>query len=148
MHGGVGAGAATGARPVVLMCLSTMLPVGAYPGGAAFAHAYEHAFGGAQPDTVALFGYTAMEIALNEIAGLGAAGDNRTSLRSQLFDDVHQTPLGTISFDSDGDSTLGQFGLYAVEGAADSCTSSTSFHREDADRAGAHRRRHAGQIGL
>jgi branched-chain amino acid transport system substrate-binding protein len=100
----------------LLLCTRPTLPLDAYPGGAAFRHAYQAAFGGATPDVNALLGYTAMEVGLDTIASLGRRGNDRAAVLAALIGRVHRTPLGAFSFDRLGDTTLDIYGLYRVGG--------------------------------
>jgi branched-chain amino acid transport system substrate-binding protein len=101
----------------LLLCTRPTLPLDAYPGGAAFRHAYQAAFGGATPDVYALLGYTAMQVGLDAIASLGRRGNERSAVLAALLRRIHHTPLGTFSFDRLGDTTLDVYGLYRVGGA-------------------------------
>ena len=111
----LGAAAAAEHTPL-LMCTKPTLPVDRYPGGHGFATAYEHAYGIA-PTIDALLGYTAMKIGLDTIASLGHRGTSRADVRARLFELPHPTPMGTIFFDPDGDSSLASddvYGLYVT----------------------------------
>jgi branched-chain amino acid transport system substrate-binding protein len=97
----------------LLMCTRPTLPLDLYPGGARFARAYEQQFG-ATPDANALLGYTAMGLGLDTIASLGRNGDSRAAVVNALMHRQHATPLGTISFNRFGDSSIDTYGLYKV----------------------------------
>jgi len=105
--GGVSAQAA-----LELQCTTIFAPAGQYPGAATFAGAYRARYHAA-PTTPALFGYTAMQLALSAIASLGARGDQREAVLSALFAaHVRHSPLGDFTFDAAGDSTLRTIALY------------------------------------
>lgn len=97
----------------LLMCTQPTLPVDAYPEGRQFATTYERVYG-TVPTIDALLGYTAMKIGLDTIASLGDSGTSRASVRARLFGLAHPTPMGTISFDANGDSDLDAYGLYLI----------------------------------
>ena len=48
-----------------------------YPGGRDFLAAYKAEYGTASPDPYAIYGYTAMQLALSTIKGLAAKGNDR-----------------------------------------------------------------------
>jgi ABC-type branched-subunit amino acid transport system substrate-binding protein len=98
----------------LLMCMRPTLPLAAYPGVPAFTRAYQAAFGGATPGIYALLGYTAMQLGLDTIASLGRRGNQRAAVLAALFNRRHSTAMGTFSFNHSGDTTLDQYGLYAV----------------------------------
>ncbi len=63
----------------------------------------------------ASYGYEAMRLALDTIAGLGAQGDSRAALLAALHGlRGRRSVLGTYGFDRNGQSTLRAFGLYRV----------------------------------
>jgi branched-chain amino acid transport system substrate-binding protein len=92
----------------------------AYPGGTAFLASYKAAYGVSNPDPYAIYGYEAMKLGLDTIAGLGANGDNKADVLKALFaiTDRHSV-LGTYGFDKNGDTTLTAYGLYKVGSNSD-----------------------------
>lgn len=88
---------------------------GSYPGAKAFLVAYRKAYGISNPNPYALYGYEAMKLGLDTIAGLGANGDNRADVLGALFAiTARHSVLGTYGFDANGDTTLRSYGLYKV----------------------------------
>lgn len=82
--------------------------------GRAFLSAYAAAYHVA-PDPVAVYGYEAMKLGIDTIAGLGARGDEKAVVRDALFATrARPSAIGTYSFDRDGDSTASSYGLYDV----------------------------------
>lgn len=87
----------------------------AYPGGRTFLAAYKAKYGGSSPDPYAIYGYEAMKLGLDTIAGLGAQGSSKAAVLAALFatKDRHSV-LGTYGFTATGDTTLKTYGLYKV----------------------------------
>jgi branched-chain amino acid transport system substrate-binding protein len=87
----------------------------AYPGGQKFLAAFKAAYGDANPDPYAIYGYEAMKLGLDTIAGLGAKGSDKTAVLAALFaTKARSSVLGTYGFDKNGDTTLTDYGLYTV----------------------------------
>jgi branched-chain amino acid transport system substrate-binding protein len=96
-------------------CTVATQDLSAYPGGRAFLAAYAAAYGGAHPDPYAIYGYEAMKLGLDTIAGLGANGAYKTAIVSALFaTKARHSVLGTYGFNANGDTTLTAYGLYKV----------------------------------
>ena len=66
------------------------------------------------PDAYAIYGYVAMKLGLDTVAGLGAKGNDKAAVLAALFANVHKSLLGSFEFDSDGDTTLDDYGVYTV----------------------------------
>ena len=87
----------------------------AYPGGKQFLAEYKAAYGVANPDPYAIYGYEAMQLGLQTIASLGANGGNRADVLKSLFALKNTASvLGTFGFNKDGDTTLKSYGVYKV----------------------------------
>ncbi len=97
-----------------VQCTVATQDLAAYPGGRDFLAAYKAKYGTASPDPYAIYGYTAMQLALNTIKGLAAKGNDRTAVLSALFANKVHSVIGTFGFDSNGDTTLRAYGLYKV----------------------------------
>ena len=96
-----------------LLCTVATLDLSAYPGGKQFLAAYKAKYGVANPDPYAIYGYEAMKLGLDTIAGLGANGDNRADVLKALFaTKARSSVLGTYGFNANGDTTLTAYGLY------------------------------------
>lgn len=86
-----------------------------YPGGRTFLAAYQAAYGNAHPDPYAIYGYEAMKLGLDTVAGLGAKGNDKAAILAALFATKQRnSPLGSYGFDAKGDTTLTAYGLYKV----------------------------------
>ena len=99
----------------LMQCTVATQDLAAYPGGKDFLAAYKAKFGTANPDPYAIYGYEAMKLGLQTIAGLGAQGNSKSAVLKALFavKDRHSV-LGTYGFDKNGDTTLKSYGLYKV----------------------------------
>ena len=87
----------------------------AYPGGRAFLAAYKAKYGVADPDPYSIYGYEAMKLGLDTIAGLGSKGNDKAAVLAALFATKNRNSvLGTYGFDANGDTTLTSYGLYGV----------------------------------
>jgi branched-chain amino acid transport system substrate-binding protein len=87
----------------------------AYPGGKSFLAAYKAAYGTANPDPYAIYGYAVMQLALQTITGLGANGGNKADVIKALFATTSTSSvLGSYGFDKNGDTTLKSYGVYKV----------------------------------
>ena len=99
----------------LIECTVATLNLQSYPGGKAFLAAYEAKYGGTAPDPYAIYGYEAMKLGLDTIAGLGANGGNKADVLKALFATTNRSSvLGTYGFDKNGDTTLKSYGLYKV----------------------------------
>jgi branched-chain amino acid transport system substrate-binding protein len=97
-----------------VQCTVATQDLASYPGGRDFLAAYKAKYGTASPDPYAIYGYTAMQLALSTIKGLAAKGNDRTAVLSALFANKVNSVIGTFGFDSNGDTTLRAYGLYKV----------------------------------
>jgi branched-chain amino acid transport system substrate-binding protein len=95
-------------------CTLPVLALANYPGGKRFLSAYQAAYGKSHPDPYAIYGYAAMRLGLDTVAGLGADGNDKAAILAALFANVHQSVLGTFEFDPNGDTTLTDYGVYRV----------------------------------
>lgn len=87
----------------------------AYPGGRQFLADYKAKYGDSSPDPYAIYGYEAMKLGLDTIAGLGAKGNDRAAVVAALFATKNRkSVLGTYSFDKNGDTTQTAYALYKV----------------------------------
>lgn len=97
-----------------LYCISPLLKLTAYPGGARFAALWRRHHRGATPSPWALYGYESARLALGTIRRAGAGGDDRQQLLITLSDETHRSFLGSYAFSSTGDTSLAYYGLYHV----------------------------------
>jgi branched-chain amino acid transport system substrate-binding protein len=86
-----------------------------YPGGRTFLDAYKAKYGVSNPDPYSIYGYEAMNLVLHTISGLGATGNSKSAVLTALFatKDYHGA-IGTYGFDTNGDTTIKDYGLYKV----------------------------------
>jgi branched-chain amino acid transport system substrate-binding protein len=99
----------------LMQCTVATQDLAAYPGGKDFLTAYKAKYGDANPDPYAIYGYEAMKLGLQTIAGLGAQGDSKSAVLKALFaTKSRNSVLGTYGFDKNGDTTLKSYGLYKV----------------------------------
>ncbi|HUA04085.1 MAG TPA: branched-chain amino acid ABC transporter substrate-binding protein [Solirubrobacteraceae bacterium] len=107
-------GVPTAVAPLI-QCTQVTQSLTAYPGGKAFRAAYQAKFPGSNPGPYAILGYEAMRLGLTTIALLGANGDSKSAVLSELFATTSRhSVLGTYSFNKVGDTTLKAIGLYKV----------------------------------
>ena len=86
-----------------------------YPGGKGFLSAYRAAYGDSHPDPYAIYGYEAMKLGLDTVAGLGSKGNDKAAVLAALFATTDRNSvLGAYEFDRDGDTTLSDYGVYTV----------------------------------
>jgi branched-chain amino acid transport system substrate-binding protein len=96
-------------------CTVATLDLLAYPGGRSFLAAYKAKYGVSNPDPYAIYGYEAMKLGLDTIAGLGANGNSKSAVLAALFAiKARHSVLGTYGFDANGDTTLKSYGLYVA----------------------------------
>ena len=101
----------------LLECTVATLNLKSYPGGAnPFIPAYQAAYGTANPDPYAIYGYEAMKLGLDTIAGLGSKGKDKSAVLAALFATKNRSSvLGTYGFNANGDTSLKTYGLYKVD---------------------------------
>lgn len=96
-------------------CTVATLGISGFPGGKAFLAAYKAKYGVSNPDPYAIYGYEAMKLGLDTIAGLGSKGNDRAAVVAALFATKNRhSVLGTYSFDKNGDTSITKYGLYKV----------------------------------
>ena len=91
----------------------SVLPPQAYPdAGRLMFEAYRRRYGDRNPDPYAIYGYEAMQLALDAVT---AAGGNRRAVIGWLFSVRNrQSVLGPYSIDRYGDTTRRDFGIYRI----------------------------------
>ena len=106
-------GTATPIDPL-MYCTRPPLPLAKYQGGADFLRLYRHLYGShTNPNPWAIYGYEAMELGIDTIAGLGRDGARRASVRQALFaTTARPSVLGDYSITPLGETTLTAYGLY------------------------------------
>jgi branched-chain amino acid transport system substrate-binding protein len=96
-------------------CTVATLNLASYPGGKDFLAAFKKEYGNAHPDPYAIYGYEAMDLALDTIDQLGDKGNDKDAMIQALFATKdRQSVLGTYGFDQNGDTTITDYGVYKV----------------------------------
>jgi len=95
------------------VCSVATLNLESYPGGQQFLEAFKGKYGGETPDPYAIYGYEAMKLGLDTIEAAGSA-DKAAILEALFATKDRNSVLGTYSFDANGDTTLTDYGIYAV----------------------------------
>jgi len=99
-------------------CTVATLPPDQYPAsGKQFFNAFKQKYGESQPDPYAIYGYEAMNLALDAIKRSGT-GDKADVLKALFATKDRQSVLGTYSIDQNGDTTLTDYGGYKVKNGA------------------------------
>ena len=96
-----------------------VLPPENYPAeGQKFFDDYAAAYDDKSPDPYAIYGYEAMSLTLDAIKRAAAAGKvDKAAVAEQLFaTEDRASALGTYSINEDGDTTLTDYGSYAIKG--------------------------------
>jgi branched-chain amino acid transport system substrate-binding protein len=83
----------------------------------AFFDAFKKEYGVDQPDPYAIYGYETMKLALDTLKAVGAKANDREAVRKQLLENTkgRNSVLGTYDIDQNGDTTLTDYGLYAIK---------------------------------
>jgi branched-chain amino acid transport system substrate-binding protein len=78
---------------------------------------YEKAYGVAQPDPYAIYGYETMALALATLEAVGDKANDREAVYTQLLTNTkdRESALGVYSIDENGDTTLTDYGLYLIK---------------------------------
>lgn len=96
-------------------CTVATQDLSAYPGGRQFLADYKAKFKDGRPDPYAIYGYEAMKLGLDTIAGLGPKGNDRAAVLAALFATKDRdSVLGKYSFDKNGDTTQTAYAVYTV----------------------------------
>ena len=87
------------------------------PGYAAVLQQFKKTYKTQTIDPYAIYGYETMALALDTLKKAGAQANDRSKAISLLFQEKNRSSvLGTYSIDSNGDTTLTDYGLYQVKG--------------------------------
>src|SRR3954471_24946593 len=98
----------------VKVSVATLNPESYPPDGQEFFKAYSQKYGEDQPDPYAIYGYEAMNLALDSI-DRSKTGDKADIIKALFSTKDRNSVLGTYSIDENGDTTLTDYGLYAVK---------------------------------
>jgi branched-chain amino acid transport system substrate-binding protein len=100
--------------PRVKVTVATLSPDQYPPDGQAFFKAFTAKYGVDNPDPYAIYGYEAMKLALDAIAR-SKTGDKADVTKALFATKDRKSVLGTYSIDQNGDTTLTDYGVYAVK---------------------------------
>jgi branched-chain amino acid transport system substrate-binding protein len=97
--------------------IATLDPAEFGPEGKKFFEDYVAKFGGGSPDPYAIYGYEAMALMLDSIERAVKDGKvSKEGIISALFSTKgRESVLGTYDIDANGDTSLTDYGLYAIE---------------------------------
>ena len=88
------------------------------PEGQRFFDEYKQEYG-PRPEPYAIYGYEAMSLMLDAIQRAGDKGNSRQAVIDQFFDTKgRKSVLGTYDIDDNGDTTLTDYGAYAIADGA------------------------------
>jgi branched-chain amino acid transport system substrate-binding protein len=99
----------------VKVTVATLSPDDYPPQGQEFFGDFEETYGEKNPDPYAIYGYEAMNLALDAIERSGD-GSKENVIKALFETKDRESVLGTYSIDENGDTTLTDYGLYTVEG--------------------------------
>jgi branched-chain amino acid transport system substrate-binding protein len=95
--------------------VATLAPDQYPPSGKQFFTQYSQAYHDKHPDPYAIYGYEAMNLALDAIKRSGT-GTRPDILKALYSTKDRQSVLGTYSIDQNGDTTLTDYGVYKIKG--------------------------------
>ena len=95
--------------------VATLSPDEYPPEGQEFFTQYSEKFGEKNPQPYAIYGYEAMRLALDAIERSGD-GSKEKVLEALFNSKDRKSVLGTYSIDENGDTTLTDYGIYAIKG--------------------------------
>lgn len=98
----------------VQLTVATLSPDDYPPQGQEFFSDFEDTYGEKNPDPYAIYGYEAMNLALDAIQRAGSS-DKEKILEALFATKDRESVLGTYSIDENGDTTLTDYGLYTVD---------------------------------
>src|SRR3954452_18476720 len=100
-----------GARTKVT--IATLSPDQYPPQGQEFFKTYTQKYGEANPDPYAIYGYEAMELALDAIKR-SKTGNKADVIKALFATKDRDSVLGTYSIDANGDTSLTDYGVYSI----------------------------------
>jgi branched-chain amino acid transport system substrate-binding protein len=96
------------------LTVATLSPDQYPPEGREFFKQYGEKYGDDTPDPYAIYGYEAMNLALDAIKRAGS-GDKEKILEALFATKDRKSVLGTYSIDKNGDTSLTDYGVYKIE---------------------------------
>ena len=98
----------------IKVSVATLSPDEYPPEGQKFFKDFEAEYGEKNPDPYSIYGYEAMNLVLDAIE---KGGGTKEGVLEQIFSTKgRQSVLGTYDIDENGDTTLTDYGIYAIEG--------------------------------
>ena len=97
------------------LTVATLAPDKYPPEGQEFFKQYGEKYGDDTPDPYAIYGYEAMNLALDAIKRAGS-GDKEKILEALFATKDRKSVLGNYSIDENGDTSLTDYGVYKIEG--------------------------------
>jgi len=94
--------------------IATLSPDQYPPQGQEFFKSYTQKYGEANPDPYAIYGYEAMELALDAIKR-SKTGEKADVVKALFSTKDRKSVLGTYSIDANGDTSLTDYGVYAIK---------------------------------
>jgi branched-chain amino acid transport system substrate-binding protein len=98
----------------VKVSVATLNPESYPPDGQEFFKNYSAKYGEDQPDPYAIYGYEAMNLALDAIKR-SKTGEKADIIKALFSTKDRQSVLGTYSIDENGDTTLTDYGIYTIK---------------------------------
>jgi branched-chain amino acid transport system substrate-binding protein len=71
---------------------------------------------GRDPESYAIYAYECMQLVLDAIERAGDKGNDREAVLEAAFATQRESALGPYQIDENGDTTLGDYGFYSIEG--------------------------------
>ena len=96
------------------LTVATLAPDKYPPEGQKFFKQYGEKYGDKTPDPYAIYGYEAMNLALDAIKRAGS-GDKPKILEALFATKDRKSVLGTYSIDKNGDTSLTDYGVYKID---------------------------------
>src|SRR3954469_6789323 len=94
--------------------IATLSPDQYPPEGRAFFSDYTRTYGEKHPDPYAIYGYEAMQLALDAIKR-SKTGERSDVIKALFSTKDRDSVLGTYSIDANGDTSLTDYGVYAIK---------------------------------
>jgi branched-chain amino acid transport system substrate-binding protein len=107
-------GIPTSLDPRFKCTVATLDPSSYPPDGKQFFKEYTQKYGDKHPDPYAIYGYEAMNLALDAIQR-SQSGSKEDILKALFATKDRKSVLGTYSIDQNGDTTLTDYGVYSVK---------------------------------
>jgi branched-chain amino acid transport system substrate-binding protein len=105
-----------GAQRHMHITVSTIDPADYPPKGQQFFKDFKAAYGSAEPEPYAIYGYEAMSLLLDSMQRAGSSCNDRAAVADQVFKTKDRdSVLGVYSIDKDGDITTSRFGRFLVK---------------------------------